>query len=113
MTASGRVPIRDFLEQKTLTLDDRDEILAAMKDVQVNGLEVARHIRDDPYEVRADGRQASFRVLFAAEGQRSQVLLGLSGFSKKTPRTPLGEIAVAERRLRDWRSRGRQGRGSE
>jgi phage-related protein len=63
---------------------DRDVILAAMKDVQVNGLEAARHLGGDIYEVRADGRQATYRVLFAAEGTRGQVLLGLSGFSKKT-----------------------------
>ncbi len=79
-----------------------------MKDVQSNGIEVARHLRGDIYEVRADGRQATYRVLFATEGARSQVLLGLSGFSKKTRRTPPAEIALAERRLRDWRARGRR-----
>ena len=77
-----------------------------MKDVQANGLEAARHLQGDLYEVRADGHQATYRVLFATEGARSQVLLGLSGFSKKTQKTPPGEIALAERRLRDWRSRG-------
>jgi phage-related protein len=46
-------------------------------------------------------------VLFATEGARSQVLLGLSGFSKKTQKTPPVEIMTAEERLRDWRSRGR------
>ena len=80
-----------------------------MKDVQVNGLEVARHLRGDIYEVRADGRHATYRVLFAPEGLRGQVLLGLSGFSKKTQKTPPTEIALAERRLRDWRARSRQG----
>ena len=76
-----------------------------MKDVQVNGLDAARHLQGDLYEVRADGRQATYRVLFATEGARSQVLLGLSAFSKKTQKTPSGEIALAERRLRDWRGR--------
>lgn len=33
---------------------------------------------------------------------RSQVLLGLSGFLKKTQKTPPDEIVLAERRLRDW-----------
>ncbi len=106
MTAAGRSPVRDFLADARLPGGDRDEILAAMKDVQVNGLEAARHLQGDLYEVRADGRQATYRVVFAAEGARSQVLLGLSAFSKKTQKTPPSELAVAERRLRDWRDRG-------
>ncbi len=108
-TSAGRNPVREFLVADRLPVGDRDEILAAMKDVEVNGLEVARHLRGDIYEVRADGRQATYRVLFAAEGKRSQVLLGLSGFSKKTQKTPPDEIVLAERRLRDWRARARLG----
>lgn len=110
VTAGGRVPVRDFLDQKDLAPRDRDEILAAMKDVQVNGLAVARHLRGDLYEVRADGERASYRTLFAAEGARSQVLLGLSAFSKKTQKTPSREMDLADRRLQDWRSRGRHRR---
>ena len=90
-----------------LPSDDRDEILAAMKDVQANGLPIARHLCGDLYEVRAEGRQATYRVLFATEGKSSQILLALSAFSKKTQRTPPEEIRVAERRLTDWRGRAR------
>ena len=50
--------------------------------MQVNGLDVARHLKGDVYEVRADGRNATYRVLFATEGARSQVLLGLSGLAR-------------------------------
>jgi hypothetical protein len=42
----------------------------------------------------------------AEEGRRGQVLLALDGFSKKSQRTPPEKIDLAERRLRDWRSRG-------
>ncbi len=97
--------MREFLTDARMPVEDRDETLAALKDVQVNGLGVARHLKGDLYEVRADGRRATYRVLFATEGARSQVLLGLSGFSKKTMKTPPAEIRLAERRLRDWRSR--------
>ena len=86
---------------------DRTEILAAMKDVQRYGLVAARHLRGDIFEVRAERRDASYRILFATEGAHSQVLLGLSAFSKKTQRTPLHELDLAERRLVDWRSRRR------
>ena len=83
-TAGGTTPVRDFLTSAALTADDRDEILAAMKDVQVNGLASARHVHGDIYEVRATGARAAYRVLFATEGAKSQVLLAVSAFSKKT-----------------------------
>jgi hypothetical protein len=39
--------VRDFLTSSTLPPGDRDEILAAMKDVQISGLTVARHVRGE------------------------------------------------------------------
>lgn len=106
-TTAGDTPVREFLMNSALPAGDRDEILAAMKDVQVSGLPAARHVRGDIYEVRATGAHAAYRVLFATEGARSQVLLAVSAFSKKTQKTPPREIATAERRLADWRSRRR------
>ncbi|MGH9187897.1 MAG: type II toxin-antitoxin system RelE/ParE family toxin [Acidimicrobiales bacterium] len=93
-TAGGATPVREFLTSPTLPSEDRVEVLAAMKDVQINGLPVARHLRGEIYEVRATGAHASYRVLFAAEGSRSQVLLAVSAFSKKTQKTPPREIAL-------------------
>ncbi len=69
---------------------------------------MARHLRGDVYEVRADGHQATYRVLFATEGKSSQVLLALSALSKKSQRTPPDEVRLAERRLSDWRARVRR-----
>ncbi len=107
-TTAGATPVRDFLTSPVLPVADRDEILAAMKDVQVNGLPAARHLHGDIYEARATGARAAYRVLFATEGTRSHVLLAVSAFNKKTQKTPQTEIATAERRLGDWRSRGRK-----
>ena len=81
-----------------------------MKRVARQGLAMARHIRGDIYEVRADGDRQSFRILFATEGRYQQVLLSLEGFSKKTQKTPPEKIELAERRLRDWRQRGAKGK---
>lgn len=106
-TPNGASPVRDFLTDPQLPLGDRDEVFAAMKDVQINGLRVSRHLRGHIYEVRADGQRVTYRVLFATEGAKSRVLLGLSAFSKKTQKTPPGEIDLAEGRLSDWRARGK------
>jgi phage-related protein len=107
-TAGGGTPVREFLTSSRLPAGDRDEVLAAMKDVQINGLNVARHVRGEIFEVRASGARAAYRVLFATEGAKSQVLLAVSAFTKKTQKTPVAEIRLAERRLADWRRRGRR-----
>jgi phage-related protein len=78
-----------------------------MKEVALEGLAAARHLRGEVYEVRADGDRVTYRILFSTEGSRGQVLLALEALGKKTQRTPPDAIALAERRLRDWRSRGR------
>jgi phage-related protein len=104
-TAAGRRPVRDFIAG----LDDGDAaaVLAAMKDVEKNGLRVAEHLLDEIYEVKADGVRQTFRILFAPVGLHDQVLLSLEGFSKKTQKTPPGKIRLAKQRLQEWRSRGR------
>jgi phage-related protein len=103
-TAAGGRPVKDFFDQ--LADAEVAAIVAAMKDVAADGLRAAKHLRGDVYEVRADGRTRTFRVLFAPEGRFGQVLLSLSGFVKKTQKTPLRELALAESRLAEWRERG-------
>jgi phage-related protein len=56
----------------------------------------------------AAGDRVAYRVLFATEGARGQVLQALEAFKKKTQKTPPAAIALAERRLRDWRARARR-----
>ncbi len=97
--------MKEFLDQPTDA--DAAAIVAAMKEVAIEGLQEARHVRGDIYEVRADGDRAAYRVLFATEGAGAHILLALEAFQKKTRRTPPMLIDLAERRLRDWRSRAR------
>jgi phage-related protein len=104
-TAAGRRPVRDFLAE--LTDDEVADIVAAMKEVAAEGLSAARHIEGDIYEVRATSDRQAFRILFAKEGQRGQVLLALEGFSKKQQKLPKRHLDLAKRRLADWRRRAR------
>ena len=53
-----------------------------------------------------DGDRVIYRILFAEEGRRGQILLALDGFNKKTQKTPRGTVELAKRRLADWRRRG-------
>lgn len=107
-TESGRRPVKEFLDE----LDDADvaSIVAAMVAVRQDGLRAARHLESDIYEVRADGKEAIYRILFAPQGRSKQVLLSLEGFKKKTQKTPVATIRLAKRRLRDWEDRGRKAR---
>jgi len=50
-TAAGRRPVAEFIAG--LPAEDAAEVVAAMKDVAVDGLTVARHLRGDIWEVRA------------------------------------------------------------
>lgn len=98
--------MHDFL--RSLSDDDYADVRAAMSDVAERGLSASRHLHGDVYEVRSTGDRVAYRVLFAAEGARGQVLLALEAFKKKTQKTPLATLALAERRLRDWRARARE-----
>lgn len=81
-----------------------------MRSVRVHGTERARHLRGDIYEVRAIARARGYRILFSEEGRLGQVLLSLHTFAKQSQKTPPKEIELAEKRLSDWRSRGRLSR---
>lgn len=104
-TSAGRRPVAEFIRQ--LSDPDAAAVVAAMKEVALDGFVAARHLRGEIYEVRADGDRVIFRILFAAEGRRGQVLLALEAFGKKTQKTPPATVTLAERRLKDWRARGR------
>ena len=105
-TGSGHEPVREFILR--LSLVDQAAIAGAMKDTERGGLQAARHVQGDIYEVRVSGATQNFRILFATEGHYNQILLALEAFSKKTQKTPLHEISLAESRLTDWRHRSNQ-----
>lgn len=102
-TAAGARPVKDFID--SLTDEEAASVVAGMKEIAVRGLSRARHLRGDVYEVRADAEKRSFRVLFSKEAKF--ILLSLSAFEKRTQKAPIRELELAERRLKDWRVRGR------
>lgn len=99
----GRRPVKEFIAK--LSDVDVAAIVAAMKEVAMVGLGAARHVRGEIYEVRADGTDVTYRILFAQETKF--ILLAVSAFVKKSRTTPEDEIRTAETRLADWR-RGRR-----
>jgi phage-related protein len=110
-TASGRCPVEEFIDGLSDT--DAAAVLAGMQQVRDEGLRAARHLDGDVWEVRVDGDRVIYRVLFAEEGTRGRVLLSLEAFKKKTQKTPPTAIALAKRRLADWRRRGEELRAAQ
>jgi phage-related protein len=107
-TPSGRSPVEEFIDD--LSGSDAAAVLAGMEEVRDRGLRAARHLDGDIWEVRVDGDHVIYRILFAEEGSRGQILLALEGFNKKTQKTPPSVVKLAKRRLADWRRRGDQKR---
>jgi phage-related protein len=103
-TASGARIFRDAVMD--VPSADRAAIAAAMHEVREEGLRAARHVRGDVCEADADGRDVTYRVIFATDGRFGQVLLALHLLNKKTQKTPPGVIDLAETRLKEWRGRG-------
>jgi hypothetical protein len=56
---------------------DAAAVIAGMKDVETNGLAVAKHVRGEIYEVVAAGDHQTFRVLFAVPSPLSPSLNAL------------------------------------
>ena len=101
-TARGHRPTHDYLLQ--LHPEERLAAISEMRRVSTLGLSEARHLRGEIYEVRVRARVAH-RILFAREGRHGHILLALHAFAKTTQQTPRHHLELAERRLRDWRSR--------
>jgi hypothetical protein len=98
--------VKGFLDG--LSPEDRAEVAAAMADVRKEGLRVARHLRGDIYEVRAQGPYVFVRLLFAQEGERV-VCCRLSRGSRRKP----GRLQTDSfrSRRRDWRTGDRGTKG--
>src|ERR1700722_12350774 len=103
---SGRSPVEEFIDD--LSDVDAAAVLVGMEEGRDRGLRAARHLEGDIWEVRVDGDRVIYRILFAEEGRRGQVLLALEGFKKKTQKTPPAIVTLAKARLVDWRRRGEE-----
>jgi len=98
---SGREPVREWL--KVMDKDDRTVIGEDIKLVQFRwplGMPLVRKLEADLWEVRShlsSGRIA--RVFFTVHG--TEMVL-LHGFIKKSQKTPVDELDLAQKRKNLW-----------
>ena len=102
-TSSGGDPVGEFLRE--LPSENRRALTLATQLMRENGVRGARHLRGDLYEVRAQTAQAHYRLIFSQESRT--VLLALIAYDKNTEKTPRRMVELAQRRLADWRERGK------
>ena len=105
-TLSGRSPVEAFLE----TVSDKQftkiawvlKLVREMDSVPVNYFKKLVNT-DDLWEIRVDFGRDTFRLLGFFDGKELIVLT--NSFQKKSQKTPLKEIRLAESRKSDYLSR--------
>jgi len=99
-TSNGNEPVREWL--KELTRQDRRSIGEDIAYVQYKwpiGKPRVDHLRGAIWEIRTSLGNRIARTLFAVDGG---TMILLHGFIKKTQKTPAGEIALAEKRFKEY-----------
>ena len=98
-THSGSEPVKEWLNQ--LSLQDKKAIGKEIKKVEYGwplGMPLVRKMDVNIWEVRVILIDKIARVLFTIKG--TQMVL-LTGFIKKSQKTPSSELTLAKQRLKD------------
>ncbi len=102
-TLNSKEPVRDWLI--SLSEIQKKAIGTEIKVVQYGwplGMPVVRKMATDLWEVRINITTGIARVLFTVDGE---LMILLHGFIKKSQKTPKNELAIAKKRLHQYRSK--------
>ena len=109
----GIEPAADFIE--SLPVNTRVKVFKIVKLLKDYGVLLAepytRQIRGKIRELRIKDSQGAIRVLYFTYTGRRFILL--HGFIKKTDKTPVRDIEIAEKRMKDFLDRGGVTHGKE
>jgi phage-related protein len=105
-TKAGHCPVEEFLD--ALSGKQAQKVVWVLRLIEDTETVPAQYLKklvgtEGLWEVRAQHGGDAFRLIGFFEGGRLLVLT--SGFAKKTDKTPRQEIALAEKRRQDYRSR--------
>lgn len=103
--SNGREPAREFL--MSLKIKIRAKMVDTISLLQDNGFELrepySKHLADGIFELRAKVGSEATRILYFFYLDRHIILT--NGFTKKTQKTPPGEIEKAKRYRADFLKR--------
>ena len=106
-TASGRCPVKEHLD--SLTDIQATKIAWVLKLIRELDLIPSKYFKklvntDDIWETRVDVGKNTFRLLGFYHSR--EVIILTNSFQKKSQKTPLKEIRLAEKRKKEYLSRG-------
>jgi phage-related protein len=106
-TKSEKCPVKSHLD--TLSDNQITKIAWVLKLVRELDLVPAKYFKkltntDDIWEVRVDVGKNTFRLLGFFQGR--ELIILTNSFQKKSQKTPMNEITLAETRKKDFLSRG-------
>jgi phage-related protein len=100
-TESGKQPVREFIKQ--LSKEDQKEVGADIRVVQDSfpiGLPLVRKLKPELWEIRSFIKNGISRIFFTFFDKK---IIFLHAFVKKMQKTPLKEIDVAIKRLKEFK----------
>lgn len=103
--SKGREPVAEFID--VLQTGTRAKVFRMIKLLKDYGVLLkepyTRHVRGKIREIRIKDSKGAIRILYFTFTGRRIILL--HGFIKKTERTPLKEIDIADKRMNDFINR--------
>ncbi len=102
-TATGHVPVKEFLDSLSGKQAAKVTwVLSLIEDLPFIPKQYFKKLvgTDDIWEVRIDSGNDTFRILCFFE--RGNLVVLTNGFAKKTEKTPVNEIKLAEARKDDY-----------
>ena len=101
-TKSGKCPVEEFLD--SLIARQAENILSAMELLKNFGIKLrepyVKSLGDKLFELRVKGVLGQYRMIyFAAKGRK---FVMLHGFMKKTKKTPIRELKLAKKRMKEY-----------
>ena len=102
ITLSDRSPVTDFIDKQPKR--DQVTIVAILEELEKNGLAARgvhfRQIQGKLWEIKIKAPSGGYRFLYGMVTSKNLIIL--HGFKKKTKKTPLKEIRVALKRLKEY-----------
>ncbi|MEW6110249.1 MAG: type II toxin-antitoxin system RelE/ParE family toxin [Nitrospirota bacterium] len=109
VTPEGKSPVKEFID--SLSPESKAKFIFIADLLEVYGIGVKEPYvkplkgRQKLFEIRIKDKDNIHRILYFAFTGRKFVLL--HGFTKKTEKTPVGEIEIAARRMEEYLSKRR------
>src|SRR5687768_17419132 len=100
-TSTGNSPIKKFIDK--LPKADQARFVEIFEEIEKHGLSAVRVIfkplEGKLWEIKLKAPNAGYRVLYVL--MERDMMIWLHAFSKKTQKTPLTELEIARKRLKE------------